>query len=97
MFRRKFKNNIKNEIMSNERDYKIFNEFVKIIINLNDKLYKRVMRKHYNQSRSKTEFIYVSIAKYTKPRKSTFYTRNSEYIELALMKLDMIQRCKKRI
>ncbi len=48
MFRRDFKNNLKNEIM---RDNKFINDmfnFIEIVINFNDKLYERAMKKQYN-------------------------------------------------
>ena len=48
MFRRSFKNNLKNEIM---RDDKFINDifnFIEVIIDFDNKLYKRVMKKQYN-------------------------------------------------
>ena len=48
MFRRNLKNNLKNEIM---RDNKFINDmfnFIEVIINLDDKLYKKVIKKRYN-------------------------------------------------
>ena len=81
--------------MCDERNYKSLSEFIKIVIDLDDKLYKRVMKKQYNQFKDKANFIYKSAAKYTK-LKQQLYTRNSEYTELALMKLNMIHRRKKK-
>jgi len=49
MFRQDFKNNLKNEIM---RDKKTFNDifnFIKVVIDFDDKLYKRVIKKRYDQ------------------------------------------------
>ncbi len=48
MFRRNFKNNLKNEIM---RDEKILNDIfnlIEVVIDFNDKLYKRAIKKRYN-------------------------------------------------
>ncbi len=48
MFRRNFKNNLKNKIM---RDNKFINDmfnFIEVIINFDDKLYERVIKKRYN-------------------------------------------------
>ena len=48
MFRRNFKNNLKNEIM---RDEKILNDIfnlIEVVIDFNDKLYKRTIKKRYN-------------------------------------------------
>ncbi len=50
MFRRDLKNNLKNEIM---RDEKIFNDMfdlIEVVIDFDDKLYKRAMKKRYDQS-----------------------------------------------
>jgi len=48
MFRRDFKNNLKNEII---RDDKFINDMfnlIEVVIDLNDKLYKRVIKKRYD-------------------------------------------------
>ncbi len=48
MFQQDLKNNLKDEIM---RDKKILNDMfdlIKIAIDFNDKLYKRIMKKKYN-------------------------------------------------
>ncbi len=48
MFRRNLKNNFKNEIM---RDNKFINDMfdlIEVVINFNDKLYKRIIKKRYN-------------------------------------------------
>ena len=68
MFRRKLKDNVKNEIMRDERNYESLTEFIEIVINFDDKLYKRVMKKRYDQFKDKTKFIYESTAKYAKSK-----------------------------
>ncbi len=48
MFRRNLKNNLKNEIM---RDEKILNDmfdFIEVVIDLDDKLYKKAIKKRYD-------------------------------------------------
>jgi len=48
MFRRDLKNNLKNEIM---RDGKFINDMfdlIEVVIDFDDKLYKRAMKKRYN-------------------------------------------------
>ncbi len=48
MFRRKLKNNLKDEIM---RDGKFINDMfylIEIVIDFDDKLYKRAMKKRYD-------------------------------------------------
>ena len=95
MYRRELKNNIKNELMRNERNYKNLQEFIEITIELDDKLYERVMKKRYDYSKDKAEFIYEPTVKYIKSKHQS-YIRNSKYIELALMKLDMTQQRKEK-
>ncbi len=50
MFRQDFKNNLKDEIMRNEKIFNDIFDLIKVIINFNDKLYKRAMKKKYDQS-----------------------------------------------
>ena len=49
MFRRDFKNNLKNEIMRNEKRINDMFNLIEVVIDLNDKLYKRAMKKRYDQ------------------------------------------------
>ncbi len=48
MFRRNFKNNLKNEIMRNERIFNDIFNLIEVVINFDDKLYKKTMKKRYN-------------------------------------------------
>ena len=48
MFRQNFKNNLKNEIMRNKKFISDIFNFIEVIINFDDKLYKRAMKKRYN-------------------------------------------------
>ena len=88
MFRRELKDNVKDEIMCDERNYKSLAEFIEIVIDLDDKLYERVMKKRYDQFRNRTKFIYKSTAEYAKSKQQS-YIKNLEYTELASMKLNM--------
>ncbi len=48
MFQQNLKNNLKDEIM---RDEKILNDmfdFIEVVIDFNDKLYKKAIKKRYN-------------------------------------------------
>ena len=94
MYRRKLKNNVKNEFIRDGRDYEDLKKFIKITIEFDDKLYERVMKRRYDQSKNKAELIYESTAEDVKAKKSTSYIRNSEYTELAFMKLNITQRRK---
>ena len=66
MFRRELKDNVKDEIMRDERNYENLAEFIEIVIDLDNKLYERVMKKRYDQSKNKIELIYESASKYAK-------------------------------
>ncbi len=50
MFRRNLKNNLKNEIMRNEKRINDMFNLIKVVINFDDKLYKRAIKKRYDQS-----------------------------------------------
>ena len=95
IFRRELKDNFKNEIIRDERNYKSLAECIEIIIDLNNKFYERVIKKQYNQFRNRAELIYESAADYTKSKQRS-YIKDSEFIESVLMKLKMIHRRKKK-
>ena len=95
MFRRELKDNVKNEIMRDGRDYESLAEFIEIVIDLNDKLYERVMKKWYDQFKDRAELIYESAAEYAKSKQQS-YIRNSEYTESAFMKLKMTHQRRKK-
>jgi hypothetical protein len=64
MFRRDFKNNLKNEIM---RDNKFINDMfnlIEVVIDFNDKLYKRIIKKRYDQLYERTKIFFESTIKY---------------------------------
>ncbi len=48
MFEQDFKNNLKDEIMYNKKTFNDIFNFIKVIINFNDKLYKRIIKKKYD-------------------------------------------------
>ncbi len=48
MFRRDFKNNLKNEIMRDKRTLNDMFDLIKVVIDLNDKLYEKAIKKKYN-------------------------------------------------
>ena len=64
MFRRKFKNNLKNEIMRNNKFINDMFDFIEVAINFDDKLYKRVMKKRYNQFYEKAKIFFESTIEY---------------------------------
>ncbi len=48
MFRQNLKNNLKDEIMRNKKILNDIFNFIKVVINFNDKLYKKIIKKKYN-------------------------------------------------
>ena len=48
MFRQNFKNNLKDKIIYNKKTFNNIFDFIKVIIDFNNKLYKKVIKKRYN-------------------------------------------------
>ncbi len=48
MFRRNLKNNLKNEIMRDNKFISDMFDLIEVIIDFDNKLYKRAMKKRYN-------------------------------------------------
>ena len=48
MFRQNFKNNLKNKIIRNNKFINNIFDFIEVVINFNNKLYKRIIKKQYN-------------------------------------------------
>ncbi len=48
MFRQNLKNNFKNEIIHNNKFISDIFDLIKVVIDFDDKLYKKVMKKRYN-------------------------------------------------
>ncbi len=48
MFRRDFKNNLKNEIMRDDKFISDMFDLIEVIIDFDDKLYEKVMKKRYD-------------------------------------------------
>ena len=48
MFRRNLKQNLKNKIMRNNKFINNMFHFIEVIIDFNNKLYKKVIKKQYN-------------------------------------------------
>ncbi len=64
MFRQDFKNNLKNEIMrDNKFIYDIFN-LIEVIIDFDDRLYKKVIKKRYDQFYKRTRIFFELTIKY---------------------------------
>jgi hypothetical protein len=48
VFPRNFKNNLKNEIMCDDKFISDVFNFIEVVIDFNNKLYKRIIKKRYN-------------------------------------------------
>ncbi len=48
MFRQNLKNNFKNEIMCDDKFINDMFDFIEVVIDFDDKLYERAMKKRYN-------------------------------------------------
>jgi len=64
MFRRDLKNNLKNEIMRDDKSISDMFDLIEAVIDLDDKLYKRAMKKRYNQLRERAEIFFESMIEY---------------------------------
>jgi hypothetical protein len=64
MFRRDLKNNLKNEIMRDNRSISDMFDLIEVIINLDDKLYEKAMKKRYDQSRERAGISFESTIEY---------------------------------
>jgi len=48
MFKRELKKNLKDELMRDEQEFLNIKNLIKILIKIDDKLYKRVMKKRFD-------------------------------------------------
>ena len=96
MFRREFKNNVKNELIRWDEKLKNLNHLIEAAIELDDKLYEKIMKKRYDESREKTN---IFIEHFNERREeSRFNNRNHDkfnYYESMSMKLNFTQRRKR--
>jgi len=64
MFRRDFKNNLKDELMRDGRSISDMFDLIMIAIDLDDKLYERAMKKRYDQLRGRTRTFFEPTIEY---------------------------------
>jgi len=64
MFRRNLKDNLKNEIMRNEKILNDMFDLIEVVIDFDDKLYKRAIKKRYDQSRKRTKTFFELAIEY---------------------------------
>jgi len=64
MFRRDLKNNLKNEIMRNDKNISDMFDLIEVVIDLDDKLYERAMKKRYDQFHERAKTFFESMIEY---------------------------------
>ncbi len=64
MFQQDLKNNLKDEIMRDERRISDMFDLIKVVIDFNDKLYEKAMKKRYDQFRERIETFFELAIKY---------------------------------
>jgi len=64
MFQRDLKNNLKNEIMRNDKFISDMFDLIEVVINLDDKLYEKAIKKRYDQLQKKAKTFFESTIKY---------------------------------
>ena len=96
MYRKKLKKNVKNEIMRNDAIIDIFEKFIKIAIDFDDKLYERVMKKRYQNSKRRINIYFKSSNEYRERRGFNKQVTTLDYRGIESMKLNFIQRSKRK-
>ena len=93
MFRKGLKNNVKDELLYYKKIINSINSLIRALIKVNNKLYKRAIKKKFNDLRKKAG-TYISYLAYEKKvlRKNIKNNRfkNPNYIKPILIKLDSI-------
>ena len=97
MYRQKLKEQVKNELMRDERAYETFDEFIEIFIDFDDKLYERIMKKKYDEKLKRRIEIYSSRLSSSYFEKSNFDKRRhvDEHVDIVSMKLNFTIRFNK--
>ncbi len=90
MFKRNLKKNVKNELMRSDAKFDIIQTLMKIAIDVDDKLYKRAMKKRYDQFHKRAKIFFESTIDYHAKRDHFKKYSNLDYRELASMELNSI-------
>ncbi len=96
MFKRSLKKNVKDELMRSDARFDIIQILMKIAIDVDDKLYKRAIKKRYNQLYKRARIFFESMIDYYAKRDQFKKYNNLDYRRFASMELDSIQRRKKK-
>ena len=92
MFKKNLKNNIKNELMKTKIEIENLKNFIIECIRLNDMLYNQIIKKRFKNSREKFD-IYAK--KIFRKKHSHLKSKVKFYVNIVLMKLNVITRRKK--
>ena len=97
MYRRELKEQVKNELMRDEKTYETLDELIEIFIDLDDKLYKRVMKKKYDEEPRGRIKIYLDRLTSSYYEKSNFDKGRhvDEHVDIVSMKLNSTIRFNK--
>ena len=97
MYRRELKKQVKNELMRDEKTYETLDELIEIFIDLDDKLYERVMKKKYDEEPRERIEIYSSRLSSSYHEESSFDKgrRVDELVDIVSMKLNFTIRFNK--
>ena len=83
--------------MRDDRSISDMFDLIEVVIDLDDKLYERVMKKRYDQFRERAKIFFESTIEYhSKESRSNQKYSNSNYREPASMKLNSTQHCKEK-
>ena len=90
MFRRKFKNNVKNEFMRDERKIDDLKILMKTAIDFDDRLYERTMKRKYSKRHSERTENYINNRIYENKMNSIRSNRENDHSKTIFMKLNSI-------
>ena len=82
--------------MHHEAMIKILKELMKVIIEIDDKLYERAMKKRYNNLHDRADIYTEAHTSYHQKEIRFFKKKNNFYTETVSMKLNSIQQCKEK-
>ena len=82
--------------MCYEKNVMIMQKFIETTIEIDNKLYERVMKKHFDDSRNKVDIYTKNLKKYRKEMSYQSKTINKiNYLNLMLIKLNFFQKNKR--
>ena len=96
MFRRRFKNNVKNELMHDERKINNLKILMKTTIDFDDRLYERAMKRKYSRRHSGKAGDYISNRIYRNKMNPIRSNRKYDHSETIFMKLNSVMLRKLR-